>query len=121
MLIPRLEVVVRPNQVSAKNLRSGQIVTTEGPFSCDHLLADDVDILEHVAMRALRQLGRVWFFPRVTVSTAGRPIHLVERKVIIDALTNAGASSVVLDSSVRLLDEQAGARAAYVHRAKATR
>ena len=122
MLFPRLDVVVRPNHISVRSLDSGQVASAEGPFSCDHLLVDDVDILEHVIRRALHQFaGRFWSFPRVVASTDGQPIHRIEQKVIRDALLNAGASRVVLNQSIHVIDEQTAARAAYIEQAKRKR
>lgn len=115
MLAPKLDVVIRPNQVSIRAVATGQIATVEAPFSCDHLLADDVAILEHAVKLALGKVARQrWSFPRITVSTSGRPIHSIERRVIKDALLNAGASRVIFGDSAPSLNEQASARGAYI-------
>ena len=122
MLAPNLEVVIEPNHLSVRNLRSGQSASVDAPFSCSHLLVDDVDILEHACEQAMKRVARgFWLFPRVTVSTAGRPIHNIEVKIIRDAFTNVGASRVVFEQSVERLDEQGEARSAYVEAAKRKR
>ena len=117
-LIPILEVVLQPNRISVRNLRSGKIATAEAPFSCSHVLASDVDILEHAALQLFRQTsGSWWFFPRVKVSIPGQSIHSIERKVIRDAMLNAGANDVSFDSNVRSCDEQTPTQQAYVQAA----
>ena len=122
MIAPNLEVVIEPNRLSVRNLNSGQFASVDAPFSCSHLLVDDVDILEHACGRAMKRVARgFWLFPRITVSTAGRAIHNIEVKIIRDAFTNAGASRVVLDQSVRRLDEQRQPRSAYLEAAKLKR
>ena len=70
--------------------------------------------------RAFHDLAdrRFWSFPRVLACTDGRPIHGIEQKIIREALLNAGASLVTFKDTVRLIDEQQSARAAYIQRAK---
>jgi hypothetical protein len=122
VLRPRLQVVIRPNQVSVTNVTSGKTESATAPFSCSHLLVDDTDILERACWLVLRAVtGTFWSFPVVTVSTAGRAIHGVEVKVIKDAISNAGASRVWIDDSVELLNEQSSDRLAYVEQANRRR
>ncbi|WP_300973903.1 hypothetical protein [Sphingomonas sp. LHG3406-1] len=124
MLSPKLEVVITPNRIAVRNVGSGATATADAPFSCSHLLADDIDILEHAAQGAMKQVvggGFLPSYPIVEVSTGGRPLHQVERKVIRDALANAGASKVHFAPSVTDVDEQADARAAYIAAAKRRR
>jgi predicted GNAT family N-acyltransferase len=123
MIFPDLEVIIQPNHVSVRNLDSGHFASAEAPFSCSHLLVDDVDILEHACHQLLKEaVSATWFsFPRVKVSTAGRPIHNIERKIIRDALQNAGARQVVIDPSIQVLDEQPAIRSAYIEKAKRKR
>ena len=123
MLRPRLEVIIRPNRISVRNMDSGGTGSAEGPFSCEHLLVDDLDILEHVILRAFHDLvgRRFWSVPRVFASTDDRPIHRIEHKFIRDALLNAGASHVSFNESVRVMDEQQTARSAYLERWKRKR
>ena len=118
MLRPRLEVVIRPNRILVRNMDSGDTGSAEGPFSCEHLLVDDLDILEHVILRAFHDLvgRRFWSFPRVFASTDDRPIHGIEHRLIREALLNAGASHVSFNGSVRVIDEQQSARSAYLER-----
>ncbi len=117
-LIPTLEVVLQPDRISVRNLASGKIATAEAPFSCSHVLASDVDILEHAALLLFRQTaGSSWVFPRVKVSIPGRSIHAIERKVIRDAMLNAGAKDVSFESNVRSCDERTPAQQAYVEAA----
>ena len=123
-IAPTLEIVIQPNHVSARNLDSGVFGAAKAPFSCSHLLCDDIDILEHACNQLFRKVtGRssVWSFPRVKVSVPSRAIHVVERKVIEDALLNAGASQVFLEPSVQILNEDGEARTAYVEKAMRTR
>lgn len=118
MLRPKLEAVVQPDRITVRNLGSGQVATAEGPFSCDHLLIDDVDIFEHVFQRALAEVGcRLWSFPEVTINTDGRRLHTIELGMIQNAVRNAGASRVDLNPAVQALDEQAVARSTYVRHA----
>lgn len=118
MLRPNLEVVLRANHISVRNLDSGRCASAEAPFSCSHLLVDDVDILEHAMHQLLRELASSWWlFPRVTVSTAGRAIHSLERRIIRDALQNAGASQVVLDPTILSCDEERSSQRAYIEKA----
>lgn len=122
MLRPRLEVVVRPNQITVQDLDSGQVASAEGPFSCDHLLTDQVEILEHVLRRALKGVARsTWTFPRITIRTGGTPIHRIEEKVLRDAMLNSGASQVTFDPSLKRVDEHSAARLAYIDDAKRRR
>jgi hypothetical protein len=122
MLTPKLEVVIRHNHISVRNLDSGKTASAAAPFSCDHLLVDDIDIFEHAANGALKAVtATLWSFPTLIVSKVGQPIHIVEEKVIRHALLNAGASRVVLDGSVERVNEQSIARAAYVEGVKQKR
>jgi hypothetical protein len=122
MLTPRLEAVIRPNSVSMRNLETGQVASADAPFSCSHLLVDDPDIFEHALRMTLKKVVRGGFsFPRVTVSTAGRPVHRIEQKLICDGLLNAGASRAILAETVTSFDEQTAARSAYIERAKQKR
>ena len=88
------------------------------PFSCDHSLVSDVDILEHAMSRALKELGLggLLSFSTVTVSiaTEGNPLHGQGGKVITDAFKNAGAREVLFDSSVVDCDDRRAEREAYV-------
>lgn len=115
-IVPSLEVSIQPNRVSGRRVDSGKSTMIEAPFSCSHLLAQDIDILEHACQQLFRQaLSRSWFsFPRVEVSIPGRLIHSLERRVIENALSNAGASRVTFNPAVRICDEQSAAQAAYV-------
>jgi hypothetical protein len=123
MIFPNLEVVIQPNRLSVRNLDSGRSASADAPFSCSHLLVDDVDILEHACHELLRQaVGTSWFsFPRVRVSIPGRSVHNAERKIIRDALQNAGAGQVILDPTVPVCGEQAAAQSAYVEKVKRKR
>ena len=116
MLTPLLHVTITPNRVTVRNQRSGLSASSEAPFSCNHLLADDIDILEHAAQQAMKQVLSRFLpsFPRVEVSTVGCPLHRIERRAIKDALANAGASQVLFEPSVVKLEEQSEARTAYV-------
>jgi len=118
MLFPNLEVTVQPNPVSVRNLDTGQTAAAEAPFSCGHLLVDDMDLLERACWHALKQGvgGSWWTFPRVSVSTQGRAIHHIEGKMIQDALKNAGAQQVTLSPTIQFCDEQRSAREAYVEK-----
>ena len=123
MLAPLLHVTITPNSVTVRNQRSGRSASSQAPFSCSHLLADDIDILEHAALGAMKQVlsGFLPSFPRVEVSTGGRPLHRIERRVIRDALANAGASQVLFEPSVVDVNEQSEARAAYIAAAQRQR
>jgi hypothetical protein len=123
MMFPDLEVTVQPNHISVRNLDSGHVASAEAPFSCSHLLIDDVDIFEHACLQLLREAAPSrWFvFPRLKVSTAGRPIHNAEMRIIRGALQNTGARKVVLDASIQILDEQTASRNAYAEKAKRKR
>ena len=117
-LVSNLEVTIQPNHIAVRNLDSGEFAAMNAPFSCGHLIASDIDILEHAANQLLkRTTAGLWSFPRAKVSIPGRIVHNVERKVISDALTNAGASQVSFDPTIQSCDEQDAAQTAYVARA----
>jgi hypothetical protein len=123
MLFPNLEAIIQTNRISIRNLGSGQTAIAEAPFSCGHLLVDDMDILEHACLQVLKQVvgGSWWSFPRMSVSILGRAIHHIERKMIQDALKNAGAQQVTLSAAVQFCDEQRSVRKAYVKKANRRR
>ncbi|GAA4004628.1 hypothetical protein [Sphingomonas humi] len=117
MLSPALAITITPNRVAVRNIGDGRSASADAPFSCSHLLADDVDILEHAALHAIKAViggGILPKFPKVIISTAGQPLHRIERKTIAEALLNAGASTVEFATDVGELKEQAAARAAYI-------
>ena len=118
-LVPNLEVAIQPNHIAVRNVDSGQFAATAAPFSCGHLIADDIDILEHAANQMFKRTVTpfFWSFPRVQVTITGRAAHGIERKAISDALLNAGASQVAFDEAIQTCDEQSDAQSAYVEMA----
>ena len=122
-LAPNLEVTIQPNHIAVRNVDSGQFAATAAPFSCGHLIVDDVDILEHAANQLFKRtvVPFFWSFPRVQVSIAGRAAHGVERKAISDALLNAGASKVAFYEGIETCDEQSEAQSSYVEMANRKR
>ena len=123
MLFANLEVTVQPNRVSVRNSDTGQTAAADAPFSCGHMLVDDMDILEHACLQALKQGvgGSWWSFPRVCVSIPGRAIHHIEGKMIQYALKNAGAQQVTLRPDIQFCAEQRSVRDAYVEKANRKR
>ena len=116
-------VVIRKDEVTATNAASGASATVRAPFSCDHLLADDIDLLEYASHQAIKQVvaGFLSSYPKLEVSTGGRPLHGIERKAINDAMLNAGASKVSFSAESPSLNERAAERTAFIASVKRQR
>ena len=123
MLFPNLEASIQTDRISIRNLAYEQDASADAPFSCSHQLIDDVDIFEHACHQLLKQVLSTswWSFPRVRVSTPGRPLHTIEMRVIRELLQNAGAHEVTFDPSISACDEQRSAQRAYVEKASRKR
>ena len=119
---PQLSVTIRPDHLLVTEGSSLQSLGLSAPFSCSHMLVSDIDILEHAASKLFKQLlsKSAWCFPQVTILTDSR-LHWLERKVIRDAMMNAGAQRVEFSDSILVCEEAAAARRAYIRQETAKR
>jgi actin-like ATPase involved in cell morphogenesis len=117
---PQLVVTIQPNHLSVRHESEQQSFATDAPFSCGHMLVSDIDILEHAASKVFKRLvpRGFWSFPHVLIMTDSR-LHWLERKVIRDAMTNAGARRVEFADSIPDCEEATAARSAYIREASA--
>ena len=120
MLFPNLEISIQANRVSVRNMDTGASGSADAPFSCSHQLISNVDIFEHACRDVFNHASGTswWSLPRMTVRVPGRELHAIERKVIDDLLTNAGAQRVTFAEDSLACEEQLASQIAYSESAK---